>query len=225
MIEKFLHQPLKNFRIFQKFGENQACIEDKSGLNTHKKVVGKVNGACPVGYIELYPKLFLKGHTGLDCQAYRWQPIYSSCDGFVEEVQTEVERGLGIGIITDRKFPCIETGAEEFFKVRYWHLISLNVHKGDLIKAGDLIGYADSTGLSSGDHLHYELKPVKRHSSGPWVNVLQGNGYNGGIDPEPYMSDIFALNLPGINSIIKSLREKMALMFDRFTDFLRYGNR
>lgn len=54
------------------------------------------------------------------------------------------------------------------------------------VKAGELVGYADNTGLSSGMHLHFELKPVRRSLSGNFRNVLQSNGYFGTINPELY---------------------------------------
>ena len=209
---KFLFQPVKPFTVFQGFGENQACID----IATGKKVIACNGLNPPTGYKSVYSQM--KGHSGLDVFAKRWQPCYASQDGIVEEVVTEEARGLGLGIITHDMYPCKETGLDEHFKVRYWHFIAMNVEKGDLVKVGDLIGYCDSTGYSSGDHLHFELKPVRKNSKGVWYNILQDNGFFGAIDPTPYMEDIFALEFAGLWRQVKELVAKFA---DFFSDKMR----
>ena len=40
----------------------------------------------------------------------------------------------------------------------YWHLSAIEVEPGQWVKPGDLIGRAGSTGLSTGAHLHWELR-------------------------------------------------------------------
>lgn len=40
----------------------------------------------------------------------------------------------------------------------YGHLMKCNVEIGDVVNAGDVIGKSDSTGNSSGPHLHFELR-------------------------------------------------------------------
>ena len=40
----------------------------------------------------------------------------------------------------------------------YWHLSSIKVKPGQMVKPGDLIGLVGTTGLSTGDHLHWELR-------------------------------------------------------------------
>ena len=41
---------------------------------------------------------------------------------------------------------------------KYAHLNEVKIKKGDLIDCGDTIGYMGSTGLSTGPHLHFEIK-------------------------------------------------------------------
>lgn len=216
MVEKFLSTPVSPWVINQGFGEDRACV-NKAGT-----VVSKTTKAtCPAGYESLYKST--KGHNGLDVRAYRWQPIYAAHDGIVTEVQTEVSRGLGIGIVSSEKRYFSETNKADHYKTRYWHLISLDVHKGDKVKVGDFIGYADSTGFSSGDHLHFELKPVTilewENGLPIYNNTLQRNGMLGAVDPTPYMqADISALQMGGL---VKQIAELTARIADFIADKAR----
>jgi murein DD-endopeptidase MepM/ murein hydrolase activator NlpD len=40
----------------------------------------------------------------------------------------------------------------------YYHMKSLKVHAGSMVKTGGLLGYSGSTGLATGPHLHWELR-------------------------------------------------------------------
>jgi len=201
---KFLYQPVKPFRVFQFFGDDMACI---SNADNKTLLVKKNHDTCPAGFRSLYS--MMNGHNGLDVGTYRWQPVYCAQGGRVDEISTEVERGLGVGVRTQ-----IE---DRYFRHRYWHLIAIDVDNGEELSTGDLIGYADSTGFSSGDHLHFELKEVDQNG-----RVLNSdNGYFGAIDPLPFMEDIFALDIKGINASIKLIREKIALLFDLLADKFR----
>lgn len=40
----------------------------------------------------------------------------------------------------------------------YWHLSQISVEAGQIIQAGDLLGLVGTTGLSTGAHLHWELR-------------------------------------------------------------------
>mgnify|MGYP001598571093 CR=1 FL=1 len=217
MIEKFLFQPVSPFRVNQYFGEDQACLS----LADNKTIVTKETSAtCPAGYKSLYANT--NGHNGLDIRAKRWQPIYAAHDGIIAEVQTEVERGLGVGIVSNEKRYFTESNSKELYKTRYWHFIAFDVHLGDKVKCGDFIGYADSTGYSTGDHLHFELKPVTiiDYENGVPVvkNTLQTNGKFGAVNPLPYMEMIPALQFAGI---IRQVTELTARVADFIADFLR----
>lgn len=182
---KFLLQPLSTLYVNQGFGENNVCYRTVNGKV--EVITPQIQGVCPAGYSSLYS--MMKGHNALDLRAYHGQPILAPCDGFIQELQTEEARGLGIGLITKNKYPCIETNKDELFKIRFWHLMTINVKMGQTIKKGDLLGLADNTGYSSGDHLHFEVKPVV-YENYLWNNILQNNGYFGAVDPLPYIKNI-----------------------------------
>jgi len=198
-----LYYPIKPHILTQNFGDSLACVENSNLPITQRKIVGKNAGKCPFNYVDLYPLLGMKGHTGMDIGAKHGQALYHcGPEGIVQEIQTEVERGLGLGIITKEKFQFNEFDNDEAAyqaKLRYWHLKSFNVKMGDTVKLGDLIGYCDNTGVSAGDHLHLELKPVNQNGSS-YSNVLQSNGYFGSIDPKPYFVGEYAIQQRKITS-------------------------
>ena len=209
-----LAKPVTPFLVGQNFGEDLACVS-----SDFKIVIARPDGGvCPVGYQSLYKASGTKGHTGLDIKAYRWQPIYSSAEGFVEEVETEERRGLGLGIITNKKYDLGIYGIHHV-KVRYWHLAAYNVKRGDQIKPGQLIGWADNTGYSAGDHLHYEIKPVYQVGN-EWWNVYQDNGYHGGINPLFFMGQLTAFE---INSFFTRIRYQVIDILNQVQDNLSKG--
>lgn len=214
MDNKFLFRPVSPFGINQHFGENKACIDNKTG-----KVFAKVpytdEAKCPAGSRSVYSNM--KGHNGVDLYATRGTPIFSSQDGIVTEVVDEPDRGIGIGIITKNKFWCIETQSFEYFKIRYWHNLANYKRLGDEVHIGDLIATADNTGYSAGDHLHFELKPVEviwnrdLKTIESYKNILENNGYFGAVDPMQYMRGQNAVTLQGLKSVYERILWALSL--------------
>lgn len=199
-MEKLFYWPVSPVRITQHFGENKACVDIATGTKTI--TCDGLNP--PPGYKSVYSQM--KGHNALDLEARRWQPVYAAREGFVREVETEPSRGLGVGIEHD-------FGPLGRYKTRYWHLIALNVHYGDYVSTGELIGYADSTGFSSGDHLHFEVKKLNTDGS----NADQDNGYFGATDPLPRM---FA-NAAYKANLMRQLIEVLTVYIDALSDRMR----
>lgn len=162
-----LARPLKEWKITQKFG------------NKNPELYGMV------------------GHNGMDLRAKHGTPIYASHDG-LGSYQVDAKGGHGVVLITDKEYDGVD-GVSSYWKTIYWHmpdplkepkLASPLADKTGFtqVKMGDLIGYADNTGNSTGDHLHFGLKPVaKGENWGTWYNLEQNNGYYGAVDPEPYL--------------------------------------
>lgn len=88
-----------------------------------------------------------KGHMGIDLALSRGQAVYTMHDGIVEYINRAFT-GYGYQII-------IGGG---FWWTRYAHLETINVSRGQKVGKGKQIGKGDSTGNSTGDHLHLEIK-------------------------------------------------------------------
>ncbi|EHQ42127.1 M23 family metallopeptidase [Myroides odoratus] len=110
-----------------------------------------------------------KFHSGMDFSVNIGTPIYATGDGRVTRANNQLS---GYGNLIE-----VEHGYG--YQTRYAHLSKYNVKQGQTVKRGDIIGYAGSTGRSSGPHLHYEV-----HYKGNPVNPL--NYYYGDISAKEF---------------------------------------
>jgi murein DD-endopeptidase MepM/ murein hydrolase activator NlpD len=88
-------------------------------------------------------------HTGVDFASPRGTPIYAAGDGVIERAQWVSGYGRYIEIKHVNGF---ETG--------YGHqsAFAKGIKPGVKVRQGQLIGYVGSTGNSTGNHLHFEIK-------------------------------------------------------------------
>ena len=151
---------------------------------------------------DVYAGLGLKGHNGIDFRAPDGTPVLASHDGRVTYAGYDGAGGLTIVIRTEQEFEDI-SGVPTFWKTIFCHLKkgTLLVTGGQPVKAGQEIAQADNTGLSTGSHLHFGLKPIyKGEADWQWYNLDQTNGYNGAVDPAPYFESTYV----PFKNIIKS---------------------
>ena len=165
----------------------------------------------------MYASMGLAGHNGIDFYALDGFPIYAAHDGEVTFCGEDGSAGLGIVIRTlvphfygkDNK--C-------FYKSIYWHLKkgSFRVKAGDIVKAGDLIAEADNTGMSTGSHLHFGVKPVmKGESDWSWYNIEQNNGYMGAVDPKPFFNGFFAQDAQQVQTLLQKCIDLLTNFFKK----------
>ncbi len=99
----------------------------------------------------------LKFHKGIDISCPRGTPILSAWKGKV--IMAGWVSGYGRAVMVNHGD----------YKTLYAHLDSIAVKPGQEVERGQIIGKADSTGLSTGDHLHFEIR--------------SGNGETSYLDP------------------------------------------
>ncbi len=96
----------------------------------------------------LHPLLKVwKYHTGIDIGASSGQNILAAASGKV--IMATVYGGYGNFIMIDHGGGIVTC---------YGHASKLLVSKGDTVKRGDVIALVGSTGVSTGPHLHFEVR-------------------------------------------------------------------
>lgn len=86
-------------------------------------------------------------HSGVDYAVPAGTPVYAPAPGKV--VLAEALQVRGNAVIVDHGRGVMSG---------YWHLSQIDVVVGQTVNAGDLLGLVGSTGLSTGAHLHWELR-------------------------------------------------------------------
>jgi murein DD-endopeptidase MepM/ murein hydrolase activator NlpD len=119
-----------------------------------------------------YSKFNLPGHEGLDIRAPMHSKIFACADGEVYAIDTTGNHPYGIHIRIKH---------DNGYKTIYAHLETVLVELGQKVTRKQYIGIADSTGNSSGSHLHLTLKKDGATLRG------ETNYPNDIIDPTPYM--------------------------------------
>jgi len=106
------------------------------------------NFSLASGYGErMHPVLGVKRlHTGIDLVAPEGVPVIASEAGVVTKAQLAHAWGNIIVVQHD-----------DMYSTSYSHLKSMSVKVGDKVQKGEVIGLVGHTGLSSKDHLHFEL--------------------------------------------------------------------
>jgi len=94
-----------------------------------------------------YGRRWGKTHTGIDIAAPKGTPIKASDGGTV--VFAGTQNGYGKLIIIDHK---------NGYKTYYGHCSSLVAKKGQKVAKGTVVAKVGSTGRSTGNHLHFEVR-------------------------------------------------------------------
>lgn len=108
--------------------------------------------SSPFGY-RIHPILRRSEfHPGLDIRADTNTEVIAPADAVVE-FATYNDKGYGNLLVLHHNYG---------FKTVYGHLNKLKVTSGDIVKKGQVIAWSGNTGLSSGPHLHYEVRYAGR---------------------------------------------------------------
>lgn len=105
-------------------------------------------------------------HNGVDLACSAGAPVFAPKDGVVDFAQPYAKRGGRSGIYIGIKM-------KDGYTVSFSHMSGLLLRKGDPVVAGQMVGWAGSTGDSTGPHIHLRLRlPLTEH-----------------MDPVPYLKD------------------------------------
>jgi murein DD-endopeptidase MepM/ murein hydrolase activator NlpD len=99
-------------------------------------------------------------HQAIDFRAALGQEVYAVTGGVVAKSYVSTGDGYPRGHPLKRVYSYGERlviDHEGGYSTSYCHLSRRLVRVGDCVRAGQVIGYAGSTGDSTGPHLHFEL--------------------------------------------------------------------
>jgi hypothetical protein len=137
---------------------------------TDSRVITQGFGTNPVLYIDRN----LPGHEGLDIRAPASSKVYACADGIVETVHAQADDGNPYGLY-------LTLAHSDGYRTLYAHLSAFNVHKGQSVQAGNLIGTAGTTGETTGGHIHLSLMQLGATERG--LTHFPGDI----IDPTPFL--------------------------------------
>lgn len=175
-------------------GEHVLTANEVRKLGGHRRILGwrkavrqgKAYDAPPAyaagGVVRPVPGGFgnfpsYAGHTGVDFPVGMNTPVHAVMAGIIKSVRS-LTTSYGRHII--QSLPINGN-----YEALYAHLQSFATSVGKRVGAGDVIGYSDSTGNSTGPHLHFTLQ----HPGGNYVDPTgfltsgkaPGGGTGGGI--------------------------------------------
>jgi murein DD-endopeptidase MepM/ murein hydrolase activator NlpD len=110
-------------------------------------ITGEIDLSSPFG-VRVDPFLHVAAmHTGLDFRGNYGESVHATAAGTV----ISAGRSGGYGNM-------VEIDHGNGLSTRYGHLSQIDVHVGQKVRIGEVVGHIGSTGRSTGPHLHYETR-------------------------------------------------------------------
>jgi len=140
--EEVISEPITEYR---RIGTRETITPVSEGSGGSGVYFWPVDG----GYISAYMGDG-RGHKGIDIAAPYGTPIYATESGTITQAETGWNGGYGT---------CVRIKHDNGEVAMYAHMSSLaEISYGDYVVKGQLIGYVGSTGDSTGNHLHFEIR-------------------------------------------------------------------
>lgn len=160
---------VKNIEI--KSVEEAALVKDelKAELEANRPVFSPLPKnsyriSSPFSKARKHPVLkIVRKHEGIDLAASSGTKVYATADGVVSI--SKYSRSAGKYIVINH---------QNTYSTSYMHLSKRFVKNGEKVKRGQVIGLVGNTGISTGNHLHYEVRK-------------NGDAY----DPDPFIENHF----------------------------------
>jgi murein DD-endopeptidase MepM/ murein hydrolase activator NlpD len=144
-----------------------------------------------------YAKWGYQGHNGVDFGVMNGTPVVASADGKVDRVAFE-NGGYGNYVRISH--------ANGYYLTYYAHLQEAAISVGKQVKAGEVIGYSNNTGASTGPHLHWGVSIPSKPNPGfktyydplQYVGGINGSPSTGGEITIPVQGGITSFDLSGL---------------------------
>ena len=130
-----------------------------------------------------YTQFGMDGHNGIDWCFRPGTPIVAPCKIWITYTD-DTDTGYGYNVWGTSQKKYID-GKDYYLEMVFGHFQEIVAKPYRWYETGELLGYGDSTGFSTGHHLHFGIRPI----------VMEGltgmhafsNGYRNYIDPEPFL--------------------------------------
>ncbi len=166
----------KRLYRFQSPDDGLLDYYDDAGKSAKKFLVRKpvLAGIMRSGFgLRRHPILgYTKMHTGVDWAAPTGTPIYAAGNGVIEKEGWE--SGYGKFILVRH---------HNGYETAYGHMSAYarGTHEGEHVRQGQVIGFVGSTGLSTGSHLHFEIRINGRFVDPMRIRLPHGRELHGPI--------------------------------------------
>ncbi len=202
-----IYRPILTNYKTQGFAENLACVKvDSAGAILFPvEVVTKRGEMCSTDYEDFYKTVGLSGHNGEDWMSYDGEPCYFPVDinGVTWYAKSEKDNNGGVGLDVISREKITLDKRTDYLKIRFWHLKSVEVSDDSEISFGQFIAKCDSTGASSGHHIHFSMKWCTKDG----VALDKDNGYYGAVDFSPWFENKSTLEVLGVKARALSAME------------------
>jgi len=127
--------------------------EDRGGPRNYTNLARPVPGVVTSGFgYRRHPILgYWRMHNGVDIRAAYGTPILAAADGRVSHAGWAGGRGKEVRL-----------NHAHSLSTSYAHMSVVGVAEGEIVRRNDVIGYVGSTGLSTGPHVHFEVRKYGR---------------------------------------------------------------
>ena len=147
-----LEQTIVSTQTLKEAVPKKVVVGTKKATNKTAYITGSGQFIWPVPNYRYCSRWYGSGHKGVDICAPAGTPIYASAGGTVTKAgYNKAGAGTGYG------YSVIISHSGGYTTV-YAHCLSLTVSAGQSVRQGQLIGYVGSTGRSSGNHCHFEIR-------------------------------------------------------------------
>jgi murein DD-endopeptidase MepM/ murein hydrolase activator NlpD len=166
----------KKFYRFQSPDDGLVDYYDENGKSAKKFLLRKpvADGIMRSGFgIRRHPILgYTKMHTGVDWAAPTGTPIFAAGNGVVEKAGWE--SGYGKFILMRHT---------NGYETAYGHMSAYarGMEEGKHVRQGQVIGFVGSTGLSTGSHVHFEIRINDRFVDPMRIKLPRGRELQGPI--------------------------------------------